>query len=144
MSLIIIPQYLWLTKSYFLLLSAHAFAWNLVNIYTLHWWYKRPIKWLKVKRLFYETRDRNCIPHTFDNFFLLLFNSQTFYIKLVFHAMAKWKKNADVTMELRLKPINPHYVTQIFCTIFVIIGDKSSLYLTFLDKRKLNCINLLD
>lgn len=52
-----------------------------------------------------------------------------------FHAMAKGKKT-DVTIELRLKPINLHYVTQIFCT-FLSLGINPPYIFTFFRRKKI-------
>lgn len=48
--------------------------------------------------------------------------------------MAKGKKT-DATIELRLKPINLHYVTQIFC-IFLSLGINPPYIFTLFRRKK--------
>lgn len=45
------------------------------------------------------------------------------------------EKKTDVTIELRLKPINLHYVTQIFCT-FLSLGINPPYIFTFFKTKK--------
>lgn len=46
------------------------------------------------------------------------------------------EKKTDVTIELRLKPINLHYVTQIFCT-FLSLGINPPYIFTFFRRKKI-------